>query len=98
MFGLNFFEFVIGLVLIGSVAGIVQQGIKLERDKVRASRRKAEGESAELGGIVSDLHKDVARLKDRVRVLEKLVTDDDRRLATEIERLRRDENGPQAGA
>jgi len=91
MFGLNFFEFVIGLVLIGSVAGIVQQGIKLERDKVRASRRAAEGDTAQLGGIVSDLHKDVARLKDRVRVLEKLVTDDDRRLADEIERLRREE-------
>jgi hypothetical protein len=98
MFGLNFFEFVIGLVLIGSVAGIIQQGIKLERDKVRASRRAAEGNAAELGGIVSDLHKDVARLKDRVRVLEKLVTDDDRRLADEIERLRREDGRPRAGA
>lgn len=88
---LGFFEFALGAILIGSVAGIVQQGVKLERDKVRARRREAEGETAELGGIVSDLHKDVARLKDRVRVLEKLVTDDDRRLADEIERLRREE-------
>lgn len=94
---LGFFEFALGVIVIGSIAGIVQQGIKLERDKVRASRRKAEGDSVELGAIVSDLHKDVARLKDRVLVLEKLVTDDDRRLATEIERLRRDEHGPRAG-
>ena len=93
-----FFEFALGVILIGSIAGIVQQGVKLERDKVRAGRREAEGESAQLGGIVSDLHKDVARLKDRVRVLEKLVTDDDRRLADEIERLRREEVGPRAGA
>lgn len=94
---LGFFEFALGVIVIGSIAGIVQQGIKLERDKVRARRRETEGDAAQLGGIVSDLHKDVARLKDRVRVLEKLITDDDRRLATEIERLRRDENGPRAG-
>jgi hypothetical protein len=98
MFGLNFFEFIIAIVLIGSIAGILQQGIKLERDKVRAGRRAAESDAAEIGGIVADLHKDVARLKDRVRVLEKLVTDDDRRLADEIERLRCEEVGPRANA
>ena len=95
---LGFFEFALGVIVIGSVAGIIQQGIKLERDKVRAGRREAEGDAAELGGIVSDLHKEVARLKDRVRVLEKLVTDDDRRLADEIERLRREDGRPRAGA
>ncbi len=91
---LGFFEFALGAILIGSIAGIVQQGVKLERDKVRARRREVVGEAAEIGGIVSDLQKDVARLKDRVRVLEKLVTDDDRRLADEIERLRREEGAP----
>ncbi len=95
---LGFFEFALGVILIGSIAGIVQQGIKLERDRVRAARRASEGEAAQLGGIVSDLHKDVARLKDRVGVLEKLVTDDDRRLADEIERLRREETQPQPRA
>ena len=85
---LGVFEMVIGIVLIGSVAGIIQQGIKLEQDKVRA-RQDGAGESAALAGVVSDLHQDVAKLKERVRVLEKLVTDDDRRLADEIERLRR---------
>lgn len=91
MFGLNVFEMIIGIVLIGSVAGIIQQGIKLERDKIRAGRREAEGEAAELGGVVAELHKDVAKLKDRVRVIEKLVTDDDRRLSDEISRLGRNE-------
>lgn len=98
MFDLDLFEFIIAIVLIGSVAGIVQQGIKLERDKIRANRRESEGEAAQLGGVVADLQQDVARLKDRVRVLEKLVTDDDRRLADEINRLRREEAGPRAGA
>jgi hypothetical protein len=90
---LGVFEMIVGIVLIGSVAGIVQQGIKLERDKIRAGRREAEGQTAELGGVVEELHKDVARLKDRVRVLEKLVTDDDRRLADEIDRLKRSDIG-----
>jgi hypothetical protein len=87
------FEMIIGIVLIGSVAGIIQQGIKLERDKIRAGRREAEGHAAELGGVVEELHKDVAKLKDRVRVLEKLVTDDDRRLSDEIDRLKRSDMG-----
>ena len=91
MFGLNVFEMVIAIVLIGSVSGIIHQGIKLERDKVRAGRREAEGETDQLRGVVGSIHEDVAKLKDRVRVLEKLVTDDDRRLADEIERLRRTE-------
>lgn len=85
------FEFVIGLVIIGTVSSIVTGGIKLERDKVKARSRGADGETDQLRGIVGDLHQDVAKLKDRVRVLEKLVTDDDRRLADEIERLRRTE-------
>lgn len=91
---LNFFEFVIGIVVIGSVAGVIQQGIKLERDKVRARRRGEDDDAAMMGGVVEGLHKEVARLKERVRVLEKLVTDDDRRLAEEIDRLRRPEYGP----
>ncbi len=34
---------------------------------------------------------EIDKLRERVRVLEKLLTDDDRRLADEIERLRRTE-------
>lgn len=89
------FEFVIGLVIIGTVSSVITGGIKLERDKVKARMRGAEGETEQLTGVVGELHRDVAKLKDRVRVLEKLVTDDDRRLADEIERLRRE---PRAGA
>jgi hypothetical protein len=40
--------------------------------------------------IIAETSAEVARLRDRVQVLEKLVTDDDRKLADEIERLRRD--------
>lgn len=41
--------------------------------------------------IVAETSAQVVRLRERVQVLEKLVTDDDRRLADEIERLRRRE-------
>ncbi|MEZ6028534.1 MAG: hypothetical protein R3C46_02190 [Hyphomonadaceae bacterium] len=88
------FELVLGIVLIGSISGIATQGIKLEREKVRARERGSDGEAAAMNAVVGDLHQEVARLKDRVKVLEKLVTDDDRRLADEIERLRRDPGRP----
>jgi hypothetical protein len=93
---LGFFEFALGAIVVGSIAGIVQQGVKLERDKVRARRRGDDEDAAAMGGVVSGLHREVASLKERVRVLEKLVTDDDRRLADEIERLRRSETRPGA--
>ena len=88
---LGVFEFVIALVILGTVSSIITGGMKIEREKIRARSRGADGDAERLRGIVGDLHQDVAKLKDRVRVLEKLVTDDDRRLADEIERLRRTE-------
>ena len=41
--------------------------------------------------MIGEMHADITKLKERVRVLEKLATDDDRRLASEIEGLRRAE-------
>ena len=85
------FEFV-----IGTVSGVITGGLKLEREKVKAKSRGYGEETDQLRGVVGEMHKDIAKLKDRVRVLEKLVTDDDRRLADEIERLRRTETSPRA--
>ncbi len=90
------FEFVIALVVIGTVSGVITGGLKLEREKVKAKSRGYGEETDQLRGVVGEMHKDIAKLKDRVRVLEKLVTDDDRRLADEIERLRRTETSPRA--
>ena len=85
------FEFV-----IGTVSGVITGGLKLEREKVKAKSRGYGEETDQLRGVVGEMHKDITKLKDRVRVLEKLVTDDDRRLADEIERLRRTEASPRA--
>lgn len=91
---MGMFEFIIAIVLIGTVSGIVTGGMKLEREKIRAKARGYAEDNDVLQGVVGELHEEVAKLKDRVRVLEKLVTDDDRRLADEIERLRRMDASP----
>ena len=57
--------------------------------KVQA-RRGSNEDRERLERIVAETSAEVARLRDRVQVLEKLVTDEDRNLANEIERLRRD--------
>jgi hypothetical protein len=70
---------------VGGILGIVHAGIKHEETKIRL-QSGASGADAANTALASE----VARLRDRVAVLEKLVTDDDRKLAGDIERLRRD--------
>ncbi len=86
---MGMFEFIVVIVAIGSVSGVIHAALKHEERKQKYRTRGAEGD--EVRGLVGDAHTEIARLKDRVRVLEKLVTDDDRRLASEIERLRQDD-------
>jgi hypothetical protein len=67
MFDLDLFEFIIAIVLIGSVAGIVQQGIKLERDKIRAGRREAFAHrTAQLARAADDDRDFAAKRKERI--------------------------------
>lgn len=86
------FEFVLGLCVLGTVSGIVTGGMRVKRERIKAQARGMDGESEALKGVVGEMHSEITKLKDRVRVLERLVTDDDRRLADEIERLRRSES------
>jgi uncharacterized protein YlxW (UPF0749 family) len=64
---------------------VIRMGIRHAERKVDAV---SSADSARLETILTETEKEVAQLRERVQVLEKLVTDDDRRLATEIERLR----------
>lgn len=84
------FEFLLGAAIVAGVSGVLTSKHQLEREKVKARGLAAEGESM---NMVGDLHQEVSRLKERVQVLEKLVTDDDRRLSDEIDRLRRRDTG-----
>lgn len=51
--------------------------------------RGAGPEVDRLNAVIADMHADMNKLKDRVAVLERLATSEDRRIAEEIERLSR---------
>jgi hypothetical protein len=74
----SFFLFV-GMPTIIGYFSYQEKKLKLQRDLAKAG---GEGMRAE-----------VDQLRERVRVLERLATDGDRKLAGDIERLRRDEIG-----
>lgn len=81
-------------VMVVIVVGIIftfliaRMGIRHEERKLSFKAGKVD--VSRLEQIMAATQAELARLKDRVQVLEKLVTDDDRKLADEIERLRRD--------
>lgn len=90
---MGFFEFVLAFMGIVFVMSIIGGGMKLEKQRLRI--KAASGEAEELKALIGDMHAEINKLKDRVRVLERLATDGDRNLASEIERLRGD--GPSPG-
>lgn len=71
-----------GLVAILSGAYIKSQKMKLEMMREQRTSGASEAETM----------REITRLKERVAVLEKIATDDDRKLAGEIDRLRRDDD------
>lgn len=81
---------VIVLVVLGFSLIVVKWGLAHEEKRMalRAGRTAAQGDVARLEQILAATQTEMARLKDRVQVLEKLATDEDRRLASDIERLR----------
>ena len=84
---------VIVLVVLGFSLIVVKWGLAHEekRMELQASRKGAPAEVARLEQILAATQTEMARLKERVQILEKLATDDDRRLASDIERLRANE-------
>lgn len=72
------FTMVVAIVAISVGAGILNTWIK--------ARAHAPADMASQGDLVT-MREEVARLKDRVRVLEKIVTDNERALSEEIRRL-----------
>jgi uncharacterized protein YlxW (UPF0749 family) len=84
------------LVVLGFSLIVVKWGLAHEEKKmaVRAGRTSAQGDVVRLEQILVATQTEVAKLRERVQVLEKLVTDDDRKLANDIEQLRaRDARG-----
>jgi cell division protein FtsL len=73
------FSMVVAIVALSVGAGVINNWIKMKQ----ATRRNAD-QDRELGEVKAE----VAKLSDRVRVLEKLAVDADRQLSAEINRLR----------
>jgi uncharacterized protein YlxW (UPF0749 family) len=73
------FSMVVAIVAISVGAGVVNNWLKMKQ----TTQRNAD-QDRELG----DVKAEVAKLQDRVRVLEKLAVDADRQLSAEINRLR----------
>lgn len=63
---------------------------KSETDKARA-KAAGDGDSAAIKSMLADNAAEIAGLRNRVQVLERLATDGDRKLAGEIDRLRSQE-------
>lgn len=84
--------------LAGMITGIIIVTAALkyaaQKHRYRAEAMGGGGDVQRLTSIVENLTKETEKLRDRVAVLEKLVTDDDRKLADEIDRLRRSESRP----
>jgi phage shock protein B len=59
--------------------------------RTRMMMERSTGRSADDERLISDMTGKIEKLSSRVAVLEKLLTDEDRTLAAEIERLRRDD-------
>lgn len=85
--------FEVVLIVLAGIGGtlmIVRWGIQHEERKMnyRAGKHSGGEDVRRLEATVGGMAQEMNRLRDRVQVLEKLVTDDDRKLADEIERLR----------
>lgn len=79
----------VAVVLIVTLSATVQiVKMAMAHEEKRLALQAGQGDAGRLEQILAATQTEMARLKDRVQVLEKLVTDDDRRLASDIERLR----------
>jgi hypothetical protein len=72
----------VAIIVVVSVGG----GVWMEH--IKSQRRRGGGDIARLEKVTADAQSEIARLKERVKVLEMLATDGDHRLANEIDRLR----------
>jgi hypothetical protein len=70
-------------IMCGMIAIIANAALRAQKMKLDMMR-----EQRVSGASEQEMMRELSLLKDRVAVLEKLVTDDDRRLANDIERLR----------
>ena len=75
------------IIIVGIVFSFLmaRSGMRLAERKIALKEKM--GESGADAALLADTQAELAKLKERVAVLERLITDEDRRLAGEISRL-----------
>ncbi len=73
-------------IMCGLAAIIINGALRSQKMKLDMMREQGMSSASE-----TEMMREIQRLKDRVNVLERLATDGDRKLAGEIESLRRSE-------
>lgn len=82
------------IVGFGVLMPLIIGGFSLQEKKIKLQRELAQMGGGDLRRELDETKAEVTRLKDRIAVLERLATNEDVRLASQIDRLRR----PEAGA
>ncbi len=78
-----------GIVFFGGMMPALIGSFSYAEKRLKLKQALAAGEGAESRAEHAETSTELARLRDRVAVLERLLTDDDRKLASEIDRLSR---------
>ncbi|MFN7176708.1 MAG: hypothetical protein ACK4MX_07435 [Thermaurantiacus sp.] len=85
---MGLWEGIVVIVTIVAIAGVIEHWMKQKRLIAQAQAEQARLAAPGMADQVPHLLAEVDRLKDRVAVLEKVVTDPSHRLAAEIDSLR----------
>ena len=86
---MNVFEFVLGIILIATVAGLVRLKMGYRKDrKGREYYIREDGGDARLIEEIRALREELKSLKDRQAVIERITVEKESSLEREIERLR----------
>jgi cell division protein FtsB len=81
------------VAITGIVATFFVIRMGMRHTERRLELTQGAGDVGRLERIIAENAAETARLRERVQVLERLVTDDDRKLADEINRLGRSSDG-----
>lgn len=85
---MNLWEMIVLTTLIGTVGSVLTAAFRGSSHRTRDRIQASQSEVERLGAVIGSMNGDMDKMRDRLAVLERLVTDDDRRLSEEIGRLR----------
>ena len=85
---MNLWDMIVLTTLIGTAGSVIMAGFRTASRSSRAKILAGQGEIERLSAVIGDMNGEMGKMRDRLAVLERLVTDDDRRLSDEINRLR----------